>query len=101
MVINKELIINMYYYLKKTMFVSEDLEIIELISLTKETTMIINGRTVVTPEILASSLRELPFDNSDTDIYEKKTTISEEQAMKIIELESDQEAFLHYIEEII
>lgn len=101
MVLNKEMIINMYFYIKKTMFVSEDLEIIELISLTKETTMMINGRTVVTPEILASSLRELPFDDSDTDISEKKITISEDQAMKLIELESDQVAFLTYIEEII
>jgi len=101
MVLNKELIINMYYYIKKTMFVSEDLEIIELISLTKETTTNIDGRMVITPEILASSLRELPFNEFENEFTEKKTTITEEQALKLMELESDQEEFLSYIEEII
>lgn len=99
-VLNKELIINMYYYIKKTIFVSEDLETIELISLTKETTANVDGRMVVTPEILASSFRELPF-RADEEFSEKKVTIAEEQALKLAELESDQEAFLSYIEEII
>lgn len=101
MVLNKELIINMYYYIKKTMFVSENLDMIELISLTKETTNIIDGRTVITPEILASSFRELPFKDSETEFTEKKVTITEDQAFNLIELESDQEAFLNYLEDII
>lgn len=84
MVLNKESITKIVYFIKRTFFEGEQNEIIELVSLTKEYTQNVNGKTFVSPEILASSLREVTLeDSSNLNALESKVFITEEKAKEI------------------
>lgn len=84
------------YYIKKLYFPGENNSVVELISVTEETTDNVNGVQVVTPEILASSIREFDSEyNKFEDNPEIKLVISEELANQLSELVEDQEKFLN------
>lgn len=102
MVINKESITKIVYFIKRTFFEGENNEVIELTSLTREYTQIINRMEVVSPEILVSSLREVALSpDIDLSALERKMVITEQQALKIAKMEDDQEGFIKAVDEII
>ncbi|MEK3992667.1 hypothetical protein [Robertmurraya sp. FSL R5-0851] len=86
-----ESIINVLYYIKRVVFEGEHESVTELIYVTKEIHSCNNGISNVTPEIIASSLREIPlsqikkeklsFEESENKVY-----ISEEQALQLSNL---------------
>lgn len=81
------------YYIKRTVFESED-KIIEMFYVTKE----IRTLTHVTPEILCSSIKETPINKASKELIEsvsKETIhyISKEQAYSLVRRFKDKGAF--------
>lgn len=102
MVLDKESITKIVYFIKRTFFEGEQNVIIELVSLTKEYTQNVNGKAIVSPEILASSLREVTLDDSSNlNALESKIFITEEEALELSHLEDKQDEFLEIVGKII
>jgi predicted NUDIX family phosphoesterase len=96
---NNETMINVLYFIKRTVFKGENDSVAELIYVTKETTSSTNGRSHVTPEIIASHIREIPVsqvteEKLSFEEKEEKVYISEEEAKQLSNLGSVDPAFV-------
>ena len=95
----KNVIINALFYIKRTVLKVDMDSIAELIYVTKENNSSRNGISLVTPEILASHIREIPVDEVTQESLsftegESMVYITEEQAHLLSELVTVDKAFL-------
>lgn len=84
-------IINILYYIKRVVFQGENDSMAELIYVTKEVHTCTDGIAHVTPDIIASSLRDIPLsqiqdEKLSFEVGEGKVYISEEQALQLSSL---------------
>lgn len=89
------------YFIKKITFPGEINNIVELISVTKETTNQYENTAIVSPEILASYIKETNEPVSDSAFSDVKIHITKEQAERLTELVCNEELFLTSINELI
>jgi hypothetical protein len=87
----KESIINVLYYIKRVVFQGENDSMTELVYVTKEIKTFSDGIAHVTPEIIASSLRDIPLSQIKEEKLsfeegEGKVYISEEEALQLSNL---------------
>lgn len=87
----KESITNVLYYIKRVVFQGENDSMTELVYVTKEIKTFTGGLSHVTPEIIASSLRDIPLTHIDNEKLpfeegEGKVYISEEEALQLSNL---------------
>lgn len=94
-------ILNELYFIKKITFHSESNKLVELITVTKEVTELRENKSIVSPEILASCIKETSESGLDTSFTEVKVNITKEQAELLSGLVSNEEEFLSSINQII
>ncbi|QCJ45455.1 hypothetical protein FAY30_26295 (plasmid) [Bacillus sp. S3] len=85
------------YFIKKLYFPGENNLLVELVTVTEETIENINNVQVVSPDNLASSIREIKSENlNPAELQESKIYITREQAQQLSNLVDDQYAFLNF-----
>lgn len=94
-------ILNEIYFIKKITFPGEMNNLVELITVTKEVTEQRDNTSLVTPEIIASCIKETTDLVLDTSLTEKRVNITKEQAELLSALVSNEEEFLSSINQII
>ncbi|KZE67919.1 hypothetical protein AWM68_17240 [Fictibacillus phosphorivorans] len=100
-----DIMTNHSYYIKKTVFEGDNDNLVELISVTEEICEKSTGKTVYTPVIVASHIREISLKDAkkhglsihDEDL---KLFISDEQAEQLVNMK-DESLFLSTIYNII